>query len=132
MLFILTVSADDKLLPQKPMTADSFASSTIEVIKKDGIEVYLPTVVLPKTNEFRVIEGIPDTVDHKIAIQNVIRKSGYQKEEFLFGVLSSPRIITIGHFRLGQPTEFREIVPAGGGYKIKVVNSVDWWTIESK
>ncbi|GAA5496813.1 hypothetical protein Rhal01_02998 [Rubritalea halochordaticola] len=130
--FHLPVSADDKSADKNPMTVESFASSTIEVIKEDGIDEYLPTIVLPSINEFRVIEGIPNNVDHITAIQNVIRKHEYQKEEFLFGVLSSSGVITLGHFRIGQPTEFRRIVGDGADYKVTKIDSVDWWTIESK
>lgn len=64
------------------MTLDWFAQATINVIRKDGIAEYLPTIVLNETQEFRVIQGIPVTVDHRTAIQNVVRRSGYQSQEF--------------------------------------------------
>ncbi|MGC3989414.1 MAG: hypothetical protein QM796_07000 [Chthoniobacteraceae bacterium] len=88
-----------KPTPRKPMTLDSFAQATINVIREDGIAEYLPTIVLTETQEFRVIEGIPSTVDHRTAIQNVVRRSSYESKEFFFGVCSSPEQITIGHFR---------------------------------
>ena len=114
---------------QKPMTLDFFAQATINVIREDGIGEYLPTIVLTETQEFRVIEGVPATVDHRDAIQNVVRRSQYEFKEFYFGVRSAPERITIGHFRPGQPTVFMTIAITADGYLAKPLETCDWWKI---
>jgi hypothetical protein len=119
-----------KPTPRKPMTLDSFAQATINVIREDGITEYLPTIVLTETQEFRVIEGIPAIVDHRTAVQNVVRHSSYESKEFFFGVRSAPEQITIGHFRPGQPTEFMTIAKTSDGYSTKPLPTCDWWTIQ--
>jgi hypothetical protein len=119
-----------KPTPRKPMTLDSFAQATINVIREDGIAEYLPTIVLTETQEFRVIEGIPATVDHRTAVQNVVRRSNYESKEFFFGVRSSPETITIGHFHPGKPTEFMTIAKTSDGYSTKPLPTCDWWTIQ--
>ena len=115
--------------PRKPMTLDSFAQATINVVREDGIAEYLPTIVLTDIQEFRVVEGIPATVDHRTAVQNVIRRSGYDSKEFYFGVRSAPDQITIGHYRPGEPTVFMTISKAGSDYAVKPLGTCDWWAI---
>jgi hypothetical protein len=118
-----------KPTPRKPMTLDSFAQATINVIREDGIPEYLPTIVLIETQEFRVIEGVPATIDHRVAIQNVVRRSSYESKEFYFGVRSSPEQITIGHFQPGKPTVFMTIAKTTDGYSTKPLEKCDWWKI---
>ena len=115
--------------PVKPLTLASFAASTINVIRDDGIAEYLPTIVLPTTQEFRVIEGIPADVDHREAVQDVIRRSGYSKADFFFGVRSGPAEITVGHYRPQKGTEFMQVVPHADGYSTKPLAKCDWWHI---
>ncbi|MBS0263919.1 MAG: hypothetical protein JSS02_18415 [Planctomycetes bacterium] len=102
---------------------------TINVIRADGLDGYLPTFVLPDTEEIRAIEGIPDDVDHREAVQNVVRRSGYKTREFFFGVQTAPRQITIGHFRPGQPTVFMRITESARGYSTRSLVACDWWKI---
>lgn len=64
------------------MTLESFAQATINVIREDGIAEYLPTIVLTEPQELRVIEGIPATVDHRTAVQNLVRRSSCESKEF--------------------------------------------------
>jgi hypothetical protein len=128
--FVMRISAAEGNPTIKPMTLESFANSTIEVIKEDGIDEYLPTIVLSAINQVRVIEGIPDEVDHKEAIQNVVRRSGYQDQEFFFGVLSSSGVITVGHYRPGQVTKFMKITMAGDDYKATVLEGSEWWKVK--
>lgn len=111
------------------MTLESFAESTISVIRDDGIAEYLPTLVFPEAQEFRVIEGIPETVDHREAVQKVVRRSGLDGREFLFGVRSAEGEITLGHLRPGRPTPFMRITGAEGGYVATAMSECDWWEI---
>jgi hypothetical protein len=109
------------------MTLQDFANMTINVVREDGIAGYLPTFVLPDTQQIRAIQGIPSDVDRRDAIQNVARRSGYEKREFFFGVNLAPKQITVGHFRPGQPTEFMEIIETADGYLTRPPASCDWW-----
>jgi hypothetical protein len=120
----------EKPTPQKSMTLKSFAQATINVIHEDGIAEYLPTIVLTETQEVRVIEGIPANIDHRTAVQNVVRRSSYESKEFFFGVRSASETITIGHFRPGKPTEFMTITKTSDGFSTKPLQTCDWWTIQ--
>lgn len=113
---------------RRPMTLESFAEATIQVIREDGIAGYLPTILL--NGEIRVIEGIPATVDHRTAIQNVVRRSNLEDNEFLFGVRSADETITLGHFRPGRPTEFMTIARTSAGYATNTLETCDWWKIQ--
>jgi hypothetical protein len=122
----------DEAAPQslKRMTLDSFAQTTINVLRDDGISEYLPTIVLTGTQEIRTIQGIPATIDHRTAIQNVIRRAHYESKEFFFGVRSTPETLTAGHYRPGKPTEFMTIAKIDGEYSTKPLSTCDWWTIQ--
>jgi hypothetical protein len=128
-LATLARASDASPTPRKQMTLDSFAESTIAVIREVGIAEYLPTIVLPATQEFRVVEGIPADVDHRAAIQNVIRRSGYTQGEFYFGVRSAPDQIILGHYTPQRATEFMQIVKTSDGYSKKPLLACDWWHI---
>jgi hypothetical protein len=116
-------------MPRRAMTLQDFAEITMNVIREDGIDGYLPTLVLPDTKHIRVIQGIPDDVDHRDAVQNVVRRSGYETREFFFGVQSTSHEITIGHCRPGQPTEFMRITEATDGFSVAAIPSCDWWKV---
>lgn len=111
------------------MTLRDFADMTITVIQQDGIEGYLPTFALPDTRQLRAIQGIPADLDHRDAVQNVARRSGYETREFFFGVRSGPAQITVGHHRPGQPTEFMSISEAPGGYSTDALATCEWWRL---
>ena len=112
------------------MTLREFSEMTIEVIREDGLANYLPTLAFPDTQEIRAIQGIPSEVDHRDAIQNVVRRSGHEKKEFFFGVRSGPQEIIVGHYQPGQPPQFMSIVERGQGYAASPVSSCEWWRIE--
>jgi hypothetical protein len=111
------------------MTLDSLATVTINVIRKDGIAQYMPTIVLSATHEVVVVDGVPADVDHRVAVQNVVRRSGYDTTEFFFAVRSARDTITLGHFRPGVPTKFLAIVQKGKDYSTAPITGHDWWTI---
>jgi hypothetical protein len=111
------------------MTLQDFTDLTINVIQEDGIAEYLPTRLYPDTKEIRVTQGIPDNIDHREAIQNVIVRSGDEQREFFFGVRSAPGRITTGHLRPGQLAEFMEIAETPDGYTSTLVSVCDWWRV---
>jgi hypothetical protein len=109
------------------MTLQEFTDTTINVVREDGISEYLPTVAFPDTKQFQVIEGIPEGVDHREAIQNVIRRSESDQREFFFGVRSAPGR---GHFRPSQSTEFMEVFETPDGFTSAAIQECDWWTVQ--
>ncbi len=111
------------------MTLQDFADITMKVIREDGIADYLPTFALPDTQQIRAIQGIPAEVDHCDAIQNVVRRSGYETREFFFEVRSASQEITVGHFRPGLPPEFMIITETADGYSVSAVTSSEWWRV---
>lgn len=111
------------------MTLEEFAEITIDVVRDDDIEDYLPTLAFPDTQEIRAIQGIPDEVDHREAIQKVVRRSNHEKQEFFFGVRSAPGRITVGHHRPGQSPEFMEIAESRTGFETIPAVAPSWWTI---
>ena len=127
-----TANAADREQMSAPhiiLTLDGFARATINVIREDGIAEYLPTIALPDSQEFRVIEGIPADVDYREAVQNVVRRSGYEKKEFFFGVRSAPGEITLGHYRPQQPTSFLRITKSRDGYSTSATATCAWWKL---
>jgi hypothetical protein len=111
------------------MKLEEFAEMTINIIRENGLSGYLPTFILPESQEIRAIQGIPADVDHREAIQQVAQQSGYAMQEFFFGVQTAPNQITIGHFRPGQPTLFKSIEETSEGITTNKMSSCDWWTI---
>lgn len=111
------------------MTLQEFAEITIDVIREDGIAEYLPTFAFPDTEEIRAIQGIPDTVDHRDAIQNAVKRSGYGTREFFFGVRSAPNQVTVGHYRPGRATKFMAITETDDDYSASKVTSCPWWKV---
>ncbi|MDX1952543.1 MAG: hypothetical protein SFY81_10175 [Verrucomicrobiota bacterium] len=112
------------------MTLQEFAEVTIEVLKDDGLEEYLPTVAFPKTRELRVISDIPEDLDHREAIQNLLQRGDFQKTEFFFGVRSGPNQVTIGHSRPNFLTKFLLIQGSGKTFKILPSSHCSWWKLD--
>lgn len=102
---------------------------TINVLKEDGVDGYVPTILLLDTQQIHCIEGIPEEIDHRDAIQNVVKRSGYENQEFFFGVQSEANQITVGHFRPGLPAEFQSITQEMDGCSLGELESCDWWRI---
>lgn len=111
------------------MTLQEFAEITIDVLRDDGIAEYLPTFAFPETEEIRAIQGIPETVDHRDAIQNVVKRSGYGTREFFFGVRSAPNQVTVGHYRPGRAAKFMAITETDDNYSASKVMSCPWWKV---
>ena len=91
------------------MTLREFTKITIKVLRDGGVAEYLPTIAYPDSQEICTIQGIPDDVEHKEAIQKVVRRSGAERREFFFGLRSGPGKVTTGHHRPGEPAEFMDL-----------------------
>lgn len=111
------------------MTLQEFADITIDVLREDGLAEYLPTFAFPDTEEIRAIQGIPVTVDHRDAIQNVVKRSGYGTREFFFGVRSAPDQVTVGHYRPDRATKFMAITETDDDYSSRKLTSCPWWKV---
>ena len=87
------------------MTLRDFVEMTIEAASGSGWSEYLPTVALPTVREIRVLEGIPDGVDHREALVEYVVRNAWGDRELFFGVRSGPDEITCGHHRPGAAVE---------------------------
>jgi hypothetical protein len=55
------------------MTAlENFTRITVTVVQEDGLNGYLPTVMIPATKDIRTIEGIPEDVHRQ---RNVVHEN---------------------------------------------------------
>ena len=112
----------------KRYSLEELTRITLEVIEDDGLDGYLPTLMVPSKKEIRVIEGIPKSKDHRQAIQEVIRQDKLDKKEFFFGVQSGRNEITTGHYKRGAAS-FMHIKKSKSGYSISGSPFCKWWRI---
>lgn len=110
------------------MDLDEFTHLTITVLEGQAIATYAPTLIIGE--QVQVIQGIPEGVDHREAIQDVVRRMGLQHAEFLFGVRSGPREVTTGH-QGPTGTQFRVISSLAQGYSLSSLDHCAWWKPES-
>lgn len=106
-----------------------FANITMRIIDESDLSEYLPTLVDLESNHIVVIEGIPEDVDDREAIQNVIRRDRLDRRSFCFGVRSAPDRVTIGHYSMGESPQFMEIVRSDDGLEAQDVEQPGWWSI---
>lgn len=111
------------------MTLEEFSQITVKVLEADGVVEYLPTLAFPATCRLQVIEGIPEDVDHREALLNVVRRSGSEAREFYFGVRTAADRVTTGRHRPGLPAEFMEIVETAEGFAAQRIPACRWWTL---
>ena len=104
----------------------SFTETTRRVLTRDGMDEYLPTLLVGK--DIRVIEGIPPNVDHREAIQKHAAKLGLLKGEFFFGVRTGPDRVTTGHFKPGS-VECMSVVRSAEGLSVTEGADASWWKV---
>ena len=75
---------------RRPTALETFAEITRRVIRKDGFEGSLPTVLLPARREVRVLEGIPADVAHEEAALRWADGTAQPGEEYLVAFKVSP------------------------------------------
>ena len=110
------------------MTLDEFTDITMVVLEEQGIATYAPTLVV--NDVIQVIQGIPDDMDHRIAIQDFIRRMGMEGTELVFGVKSSPSEVTTGSLSPQGPA-FQLISRIARGYTVAAMDSCEWWTLNN-
>lgn len=106
-----------------------FANITMRIIGDDNLSEYLPTLVDLDSNHVRVIEGIPDDVDHRDAVQKTISRDGLGERSLCFGVKSGPGCVTVGFCSPGKAPEFMEIVRTDEGLAARDIDRPEWWVV---
>jgi hypothetical protein len=109
---------------------EQFTKVTVNVVQKDGLDGYLPTLMFPATKTVRVIEGIPADIDHRNALQQIIVRDRLHLQEFFFGVQTAGNEITTGHYTPDH-VSFMTIIQANDGYLVRVLDKCTWWRIHS-
>ena len=110
------------------MDLDEFTHLTITVLEEQDISSYAPTLIMGE--QVQVIQGIPAGMDHREAIQDVVRRMGLKHSEFLFGVRSGPREVTTG-YQGPTGTRFRVISSLSQGFSLSSPEHCLWWNPES-
>ena len=110
------------------MTLDEFTDITMVVLEEQGIATYAPTLVVEGV--IQVVQGIPGDMDHRIAIQDFIRRMGLDATELLFAVKSGPIEVTTGHYS-PQGSTFQLISRVPQGYTVASMVTCDWWTLNN-
>jgi hypothetical protein len=111
------------------MTLEDFTRITVNVVASDGVDEYVPTLLFTDTREVHAVEGIPESVADRDAIQEVVRRQGRENREFFFGVRSAGARITTGHVRPGHEPEFMEIDCSKDKYPVTLIPRPDWWDL---
>lgn len=103
----------------------AFTETTRDIAVADGFVDYCPT--LCDEEEVIVIEGIPDHVDHREAVQHMAQRRGFLDKEFLFGVLSGEDEITTGHIT-PDGASFMAVRLIHGQVRLCEEPRPAWWT----
>ena len=110
------------------LTLAQFVAMTIPILSSDGIDAYLPTLVLRDDQSVRVLEGIPAHVDHFKALQDWIIRAG-PPPSYLFAVRSGLNEVTAGSC-ISSRCEFIAIREHDGRFETSSISEPDWWHIK--
>lgn len=108
------------------MDLEEFALATLEVLGEGSIEAYAPTFFVLPDEGFRVVEGIPGEWDHPEALQDMAGRMDLTDAEFLFGVRSGEREVTVGHYT-PSGTQFLLISGSKRHFHITQLDQCTWW-----
>ncbi|HEY3269765.1 MAG TPA: hypothetical protein VGJ89_00995 [Geothrix sp.] len=108
------------------MDLDEFTHITLAVLEDQGAAAYAPTIIAGET--VQVIQGIPEGMDHREAIQETAVRLGLEQAEFYFGVRSGPGEVTTG-FHSPEGAQFRRISEMRQGFVVSALESCPWWTL---
>jgi hypothetical protein len=100
----------------------------MNVAQKEGFDRYIPTIMIRATRQILLVEGIPEDVDHRDAIQNVITRDRLETQEFFFGVRTGKDEITTGHYT-PNGVEFMTIIKSETGYSVQPLLACGWWRV---
>jgi hypothetical protein len=108
------------------MDLEEFTHITLAVLEEEGAATYAPTIIAGEN--VQVIQGIPDGLDHRAALQETILRLGLGQSDFYFGVKSGPGEVTTGH-HTAVSTEFQRISKMQTGFVISDLEDCGWWTL---
>ena len=106
------------------MNLEAFTHVTLAVLEEQRGQHYAPTLVVEGV--IQVIEGIPEGLDHRDALQDLVGRMGLADREFLFGLRTAPGEITTGHY---SPMGIRahRITEMAKGYSLSPEEDCTWW-----
>jgi hypothetical protein len=108
------------------MDLQEFTHITLAVLEDHGAAAYAPTLIAGET--VQVIQGIPEGLDHREALQETVLRLGLEHSEFFFGVRSGPGEITTG-FHTPACTQFQRISEMRKGFVVSEHEDCAWWTL---
>ena len=108
------------------MDLQEFTQMTLAVLEDQGTAAYAPTIIADDT--VQVIQGIPEGLDHRAALQETILRLGLEQSDFFFGVKSGPGEITTGFHTVAQ-THFQRISEMRQGFVVSQLEDCTWWTL---
>lgn len=109
------------------MDLTEFTHLTLTVLEDQGTEAYAPTIIAGDT--VQVIQGIPEAVDAREALQAMVLRLGLEQSEYFFGVRSGPGEVTTGHHDLAG-TRFQRISQMHQGFMVSDLPACPWWTLD--
>lgn len=108
------------------MDLQEFTHLTLAVLEEQDAASYAPTLIAGEA--IQVIQGIPEGLDHREALQETILRLGLGQSDFFFGVRSGPGEVTTGHHTpLG--TRFQRISQLQTGFVVSDLAACPWWTL---
>ena len=112
------------------ISLEGFIENTMEFLEKHGADDFLPTIIpmCQPERPLMLIRGIPEEVDHRDAIQQVITDSGLQDFEFYFCVKSGEDELIGGRYT-PTLTEFFAIRKSGEKFIAGRIPAVSWWLV---
>lgn len=105
-----------------------FTHLTLAVLEDSGVATYAPTIIA--NDAVQVIQGIPEGMDHREAIQEMVLRLGLEQSDFFFGVKSGQGEITTG-FHTQAGTQFQKISEMRQGFVVSEMDPCDWWTLNA-
>ena len=102
----------------------TFTQITTKILGDTPIDEYLPTFLVEK--EVLTLDGIPDNVDHRDAIQRHAQKKGWHSRSFIFAVKSGDSEVTTGQYS-PEGVTFMRVQQTGGGFSVSSIPTPVWW-----
>ena len=107
-----------------PPTLRQFAEATANVVADTPVDEYVPTFIYG--GEVLVMEGIPQNVDHRDAIQQHAKRNSWLQRGFMFAVRSGHQEITLGECKEGH-CEFALLRWTGCAAQLDPLAQPPWW-----
>ena len=96
------------------MTIDAFIKMTEGIIAKDGLDGYLPTLILPKKPAVLALQGVPEGIDvEKASREWMAKKVGDSLDDFYLAFRSGANAFKVVTRIAGVPEE--RVVQFGAG-----------------